>query len=783
MLKLAVLPPSLSYQSLGRFIEELSKRQIAFDWLDFFLVAALGFLTAALLVLERRSARVTLFLSYALSNKLRAILFFTLCALVATRYYFSPGGLSWGGDAPQHILYTEITRQIISSGEWPIWTNALGTGSPYTQFYGFLFFYLTALISICTDSLSLSIKVVLAASQILSGLGVFALVSQLTRSRKAGFFSGLVYILCVWHVQHIIVMGRLPLSLFYALLPWPFYFFERARKGKLWVNSLSSSLILGLLAFTHPGYAFWAIVLYSLYALGRIIQPSSFRLSYLYSALISLFIGLISGSYLTLGMWVEKGYTGLSEGFELAGPMPSLWHLLVWSNYRFWLIPPQETFHWYGGYLGISAVLISFYAFLSCLFRKRSRLTWLPLWLPFILTIVLVFAHDIPPIRFIPVIQAFPPARYLLFLTFFLALAAGLGFHLIELRARHIKYHRAFFIILAVLLLDLGTTTFQQVYSHKPYPIAYNDLHFQTIRELGTPYTNQGQLPTYRHLYSRGSLPPYFAVSWPYFSTHIPSPLTVHPGDLSSGRDFSGPFERLVNDAFASLNKSDLFSITEKPDMLTPQIRDGLRMLNVHVLTSTQPDGNSFSTTWEHSPIISSSHASPYRADRVKAHFNKQEILDKAKHLMPTVEPNDILDVVLMGWLIEQTQISEDGKRCKQILIRDLDKAIELPTKATVELLEHKVTHTRVDIHLSASDSAFVRLAYSYFPHLSVRVDGHRIQPYETAGHFMAFPIGKGQHHIELVAELSPLRRWLLAAHILLWIATVLFWIREWRSK
>ena len=55
-------------------------------------------------------------------------------------YYFAPGELNWAGDSPQHISYAFITFKAISNGEWPIWTNHLGAGSPYTQFYGFLFY-------------------------------------------------------------------------------------------------------------------------------------------------------------------------------------------------------------------------------------------------------------------------------------------------------------------------------------------------------------------------------------------------------------------------------------------------------------------------------------------------------------------------------------------------------------------------------------------------------------------------------------------------------------------
>ena len=100
-----------------------------------------------------------------------------------------------------------------------------GTGSTYCQFYGFLFFYLTGAVNLLFSDLEFSLKFVMGVSHVLSGIGMYLFVRTLF-NRQAGFIAALAYLMCVWHTQQVLMMGRYPLSVFYAALPFPFYFFE-----------------------------------------------------------------------------------------------------------------------------------------------------------------------------------------------------------------------------------------------------------------------------------------------------------------------------------------------------------------------------------------------------------------------------------------------------------------------------------------------------------------------------------------------------------------------------
>ena len=71
-----------------------------------------------------------------------------------------------------------------------------------------------------------------------------------------------------------------------------------------------------------------------------------------------------------------------------------------------------------------------------------------------IVSLALVFGHGAPPLRYIEVIQAMNSARFLLFVTFFLALCCGFGARALQLRFRGI-----FTVLLLAVCIDLGPTT------------------------------------------------------------------------------------------------------------------------------------------------------------------------------------------------------------------------------------------------------------------------------------------------------------------------------------
>ena len=331
------------------------------------LVLLLLAVTLALLYLEARWEMVTSFLKSVFVNDRRAVLLLFASSLVLVRYYFAVGNFNWAGDAPQHVVTAHMAALAIEHGELPIWTFFIGNGSPYLQHYGFLFPYLVGFVNLLTDDLSSSMKVVLAFGHLLSGVGMYLFASRLCKSRRAGFVAGLGYVLCFWHLQQVLIMGRTPLGLYYGILPWAFYFFEESsRAGRRIQAALLGGVSVALLSFTHPAYGFYTCVLLLIYAAVRLLlsRDDASVKGMMGAGLLYMACALLFGAYMNLGMWVESAFTNMSNfefglrgsvSPELGLPGPTWLHVLSWSNYRFWLFPVEER-HWYGGYLGLSLI-------------------------------------------------------------------------------------------------------------------------------------------------------------------------------------------------------------------------------------------------------------------------------------------------------------------------------------------------------------------------------------------------------------------------------------------
>ena len=191
--------------------------------------------------------------------------------------------------------------------------------------------------------------------------------------------------LSFWHTQQIIIMGRFPLSLYYALLPLPFYFFERLsspglaeESGKTGQQSGRRDLPgsagpdsprLRLLGHRPAGGVRGAAFVWYCSARTAAGAVWSGGRGCLCAG------GLVFGAYLILPMSLERDYTGLYQGMVnfASVPIPTWQHVLAWSNYRFWVLPPPDIrVNWYGGYLGLSlAVLVA--GGVAAALRSRSR--------------------------------------------------------------------------------------------------------------------------------------------------------------------------------------------------------------------------------------------------------------------------------------------------------------------------------------------------------------------------------------------------------------------------
>ena len=753
MTKLWVLSPSRGYVTWGNFLRAVGEEQITFGTLDGLLAALFILFTASLLYGEARQRALTEFLQDCFGSPHKTLWLLTASLAVCGRFYFARGELGWAADASHHLAHSWIAARAIADGQVPIWTFFIGTGSPVFQTYGFVFFYLAGLVDLVLDDFFLSLKLIMGTAHVLSGIGMYLLAASLCRSRSAGFIAGLAYALCFWHTQHVLLMGRLSLSLFYAFLPWAFYWIEQVVDGpRRMTAALLGGVCLALLAFTHPGYGAFAMALTGCYGLVRLwaCWGCPERAAVLRAGFLLFALGIVLGSYMNVGMYFERVHTRMHDfAMNLSGlPDPSWLHLLSWSNYRFWLVPPDHL-HWYGGYLGISLCGIAIIGGVAVLRRKDRRFA--ACWLCLLLTLLVICAYRLPPVEALPLLHAFNASRYLLFLTFFLALAVGIGAHVLTQNSPWgVGRSRWCSLLLLVIFADLFPTTFLQPYSSPSVtPTGWPPELFAQVTDGARPFA-QGDLPNYRAQWVAEGIYPTLRVARMLHIGKTPIAETFHPGELRTLDAFTGPFTEWAHGLMPQMESVEQLKL--HPDRHS--LLAGFHLLNTRYLIVTSEEktsGFGFSLD-NYSPIRVSGRLVGYDEDDVdfsgiQARFGA-DLDDRVAHAL---------------WIITRTGLHHGPSlSCERILVRGLEGELDLGTKPTAQVLAHRVDHQQVEMKVTVSEECHARLAYGYWPYLRVTVDGTPVQPMETAGRFMAIPLDAGEHDIVIRARLSPLRKSLL---------------------
>ena len=769
--KLSVLPPARSFVTLTSYIQAINEKT-SFGWIDISL-SVLFLATSALVLWKEKHKRVlTDFLQNIFSSERKTLSLLLACSFVCVRFYFARGGMHWAADASHHIAQSYLAARAIADGELPIWTFLMGNGSPYMQNYGFAFFYLVGLVDFLCRDIFLSLKLIMGTTHILSGIGMYYLASSLCQSRRAGFIAGLGYVLCFWHTQHVLIMGRLPMSLFYALLPWPFYAVEYLIRSSYKMRAvLLGGLSIALLNFTHPGYGTYAMVFWGCYCIVRLwsLWGHPDMRSILRAGVLLLILSVSLSAYMNIGMWFEREHTnmhnfrfglkGASEQVGMASqPDPTWRHLLAWSNHRFWLIPPDPP-HWYGGYLGISLCVLALAGLGIALFRRNGLRYFIPIWACLVLSALVIFAYRLPPFNMLSLIHAFNASRYLLFLAFFLALAAGVGtLMLLQHRPGRLSRNRCFTLVFLLLWIDLFPTTFLHAYDQSLDRSSSGG--FENVWKASTPFSERGELPNYRaHWLDKDE---YSSIrgAYPLFMHETPISETFHPGELRTLSTFTSPFLQVARYLAPDLVATP--DLIDANDLVFELLRSGFYLLNTrYIILSSNNKGLQLSLD-HNSPIVISSRLVSY----------DPEATYQVKLTGTNLDSLSARSISQVLWIIGEMDIRLHENACERIFVRDREGS-DLGTEPTAQVLAHVVRHQQVEMKVSISEACYARLSYAYFPYLQITVNGTPVEPLETAGRFIALPLEAGEHDIVIQARLSPLRRGLIGLGVVMLLGTL----------
>jgi len=765
---------SAGYSSPSLFWQDV-REHVNLGAIDWGLALLLLLVVIVLLLLEFSASQLSHFYVYLMQSDRRALIFLALFGVVCGRYYLAPG-MYWGGDASAHLAYAHLASRSLAVGEWPLWTNFLGSGTPYLQFYGFLFFfYVAALDFLCRD-FYWAVKIALASAHVVSGLGMYCFVRSACRARGAGLVAALVYVLSFWHTQQVLVMGRYPLALFYALLPWVFYGIEcilSTRDTRRRIAPLMwGGIALGLLAWVHPGYAFWGTCFAGFYGLLRLGQQRLGRREALWAVLALFFVGLVVGAVQTLPMWLERGHTVLRTGMVLTSiPDPNWRHLLYWSNHMLHAVPlPLEYAHWYGGYIGVSVCALVLAA-VYCIGRWRHWSGRAPVLLCCLgVALFLVFAYRWSGLQALPPVRAMNAARYLLFVAFFAAALAGAVAPLLAGLLR--RRQQGVTLIIIIVCIDLLPTTFLDL---NTTPSGQRD---EMLDEMAADAAAYGDyMPPGRTLVTLGGMHPYLAFSWTYFKTATPL-AQADPGNLLPASNlFANPFGQFLNRALARVT-DDVGDEVKNSQV----IRAGVKLLNVRNVLAAQEDGTtSWLTFGGQTPVLVAPRVAAYEFSNLQSALSEEEI----ERMLWRPTGLSRLEVLEQAYpvvgLINDMDVSPRGSYAARFLLADYAGQGDLGTSPAVEVMAHRVLNQRVELEVDVTERAYARLAYAWYPYLRVEVDGRRVETWSTAGGFVCLPLEAGRHLITLVPELSPLRRGLWVPCGLLCMAAL--WASWWARR
>jgi len=243
-------------------------------------------------------------------------------------------------------------------------------------------------------------------------------------------------------------------------------------------------------------------------------------------------------------------------------------------------------------------------------------------------------------------------------------------------------------------------------------------------------------------------------IAWFTVNVEIPSYLTGYREGTLAQSKFCYPFQALLDE---ELKGSDLAAAMKHSDRLD-HVLLGLYLLNTRFTYVLVPDSKKLvGITWPHySPVVVAPEVQPWISSESET----------SVHELETLLRDMVVDV--------------RNNTARRIFVSNVDAGESLGTQPEVEVIAHRVWNQRVQLKVSVTDACFARLAYAYYPYLGVYVDGHQVQPYRTAGDFVALKLDAGLYDITLEPHLSPLRRALLALDLGLLIAAG---VVLWRSR
>jgi 6-pyruvoyl-tetrahydropterin synthase related domain len=735
----------------------LSRWSEIFSVTDFLIGGALVFVLGGLVYAEWTRGSLTTLLKRVDESRLVRFAFLAYTALVATRYYLNPGQV-FMGDAETHTIRAAMVAEHLREFHLPVWTNYWYGGFPLLQYYAPLFFVLDGASSLVVGDIHTATKILLWATHVGSTFTMFFYLERVCRRPLPAVLGAVAYTLSFHRVHMILYRGDLQLSILFFLYPLILLesetILESARRSKS--AFLALAILVALMIANHQGYAFFGLVFLCLYVVVRVATTPEGTCVRLRS-LVYLGAAIASGLLLcvfvlvpfVLGMVDVRGMPGTPVGLLIPNLRAAL---LLWPMFRWNPIGRVENV----GYMGIS---IGIFAVMGTVFGIRHRLS-IPIALSVCLLASLFISRNF---------EQYNIKNANFFMFFLAALAAWAPFVLEEsARPRFVgrwreKWGTAFperivLALLALVVVDLGPTTFHSVYRE-----GY-DFKEQMYTRLRAIDDDAKVIEHQRLLYDpdddQQKYFDRFKLGTPAAFSKILTPLGLF--HEAAGKSFGYNIELVKN-----------FNRDVMSGCFSELTLNGLYLMGVKFVVFRDRD-HYFTPKLAPSPdffveddILTLRHATPLifstrviSAAEVKG-WDSRNVIDTRHYFDPeTYDYSGKLLHQLVEPLVEAMALDRTRGVAERLIAREGGLAgTELPVQQLeTEVLDVDITLDQVSVRYRTNTDTVGRLAMNYFPFLDVSVDGRPVPFQASAMNYILLRLPGGEHLLTVRGHASPLR-------------------------
>jgi 6-pyruvoyl-tetrahydropterin synthase related domain len=700
--------------------------------------------------------------------------FLTVATIVITRCYLTPGQV-FMGDSETHMLRSWMFVEHFRHMETPVWSNVWYGGFPLLEHYGSLYFIATALLTIVVGDIHLATKLLLWSCHVASVFTMFWFLREVTRRNLAALVGAIAYAISFFRLHILLYQGDLQVAVVFALFPLVLLLVERylLLRSSARATFVLTTMTFAVMVVTHQGYAFFALVFLAIYLIARLAITGGslferFKVLLLFAGVELAALAMSSFLWVPF-MFAMDEHRGIGNSAfpilipNLAGPV------MVVKLFRWALVSDGSSL----GYVGVSIGVLAAIGIVHGLKRRIPAVAGLAACaLASLLMVRNHVSYNIKNVDF--------------FLIFICALAGWALVAVVEEPTRFAFVERArtrlagvfparvAVVFIALLIVDLGPTTFQSVFREN---YQFKAPMYERVARLDDSYkVIERQVLQYDPAQTPPEVFDPNKLGIPSAYAPLQSPLGFfHEG---AGRSF-GYATEIVKNLHRDLNAGHLSDLSadglyllgvkyvmfrDRYRWYTPpldpsprySISDGLLQL-----TSATP--LLFSRQ-----VIGISDVGGYPATDLirERRYMEQETFDyTGRYFRDLVVP--LIDTMHVdaGHGTAATLITRDGDFRSRL---DGGSALDARIVSFSTDLKHVVVRYR------SNEDAFGQLPYNYFPYLQVDVDGTPVHFYRSAMNHIIVAAPAGEHVVTIHGVIPPLQErllWLSLAATVLVIA------------